>query len=275
MNDSVGNKVVLITGASAGIGAALAHELASRHSRLLLVARRQDRLQVLAEKLRAGGAQVEICVGDVSRDGDMEQAVKHAHATFGALDIVIANAGFSIAGPMAKFGLDDFRRQMETNLFGVLRTYIATRDDLLAQRGRLVVIGSVNGYVALPGVGPYSMSKYAVRSFCDILRQELRPAGVAVTHIVPGFIESEIRQIDNRGVLHPNRKDPVPRILLMPAAQAARETADAIERRAAECILTRHGQLGVLLGRHAPSVLETLLKLTGIKWSKERLKHKK
>jgi short-subunit dehydrogenase len=168
----------------------------------------------------------------------------------------VANAGFSVAGRLAKLSLDDFRRQMETNIFGVLRTFIATRDDLLLQRGRLAVVGSVSGYMIAPGVGAYTMSKFAVRAFCDTLRSELRPAGVSVTHVIPGFIESDLRQTDNYGRFDEQRKDPIPPWLVMPAAQAAVEIAHALERRQAERILTRHGKLGVFFGRHLPGVID-------------------
>lgn len=271
MRDRVQDKVVLITGASAGIGAALARELGKRGSRLALLARRLDRLDALAAELRAAGVKVAVAAADVAQDGELERAVEKTHAELGPIDIAVANAGFSVNGPLAKLSLDDHRRQLETNLFGVLRTYIATRDDLKAQRGRLAVIGSVSGYVATPGVGAYNISKFAVRAFCDTLRDEVFEDGVSVTHIIPGFIETEIRHLDKNGVYSEQNKDPVPRWLQMSAAQAASEIADAIELRQGERILTRHGQLGVMVGRHVPGVLSAANRLMRLTWRSDGL----
>lgn len=252
---------MLITGASAGIGAALARELGKRGSRLALLARRVDRLEALADELRQAGVRVTVAAADVARDGDLELAVEKAHAQLGPIDITVANAGFGVTGPLSRLTLDDHRRQLETNLFGVLRTHIATRGDLMARRGRLAVIGSVSGYLALPGTGAYNISKFAVRAFCDTLRDEVHADGVSVTHIIPGFIETEIRHLDSHGVYSEEHKDPVPRWLQMSAAEAATEIADAIELRQAERILTRHGQLGVLVGRHVPGVISAASRL--------------
>jgi NAD(P)-dependent dehydrogenase (short-subunit alcohol dehydrogenase family) len=115
---------VMITGASSGIGAALAREFAERGARLVLVARRTERLVALASELRAGGSEVLVCAGDVTRDGDLERATEQAQKTFGVLDVVVANAGFGVQGRLTRLSLDDVRRQFETNVFGVLRTFL-------------------------------------------------------------------------------------------------------------------------------------------------------
>ena len=252
--------VALITGASSGIGAALARELARRGLRLVLSARRTDRLESLAAELRAAGTPVLVTPADVTRDGDLEAAVEATQREFGRLDIAVANAGFGVAGPLAKLGLDDMRRQMETNFYGVLRTFYATREALVAQRGRLVLIGSVAGFIALPGQIAYSASKFALRALAEGLHSELAPEGVSVTHIAPGFVESEIRKIDNHGRHHPDAKEPFPSWLMMPGEQAAREIADALEQREPLRVLTRHGQAAVALSRHAPSLVSGVLR---------------
>lgn len=255
MHDTLSGRVVLLTGASAGIGAALAQALGRRGASLVLVARRQDRLDALVQALRQQGVTAHACVADVTRDGDIEKAVALAHQHLGKLDVVIANAGFGIVGPLASLSLDDFRRQLDTNLFGVLRTFVATREDLLAQRGRLAVVGSVSGFLAAPTTGAYTMSKFAVRAFCETLAMELSPVGVSVTHIIPGFVQSEIRQVDNQGHFAAHRRDPVPPWLAMPATQAAHQICQAIERRKTACVLTRHGQLALFLAQHTPALL--------------------
>jgi len=264
MHTDLRNKTALITGASSGIGEALARELARRGAQLVLLARRRDRLEQLASELAEGGCRILFEEADVAHDGDIERAVEKAHAKLGPLDLVIANAGISIGGQLARLSLADHRRQLETNYFGVLRTFIATRDDLLARRGGFAVVGSVNGYFPLPGGGPYAVSKFAVRAFCDTLRMEMKPHGVSVTHIIPGFIATEFRKIDNQGRLHPDRKDAAPAWLQMPARRAAEEIADALTLRQAECILTGHGKAAVWMQHFLPGALEYLASRLGI-----------
>src|SRR5919109_1840625 len=150
--------VVLITGASSGIGAALAREFAHQGADLVLVARRSDRLTALAKEIEGEGRRALALTADVTRDGDLERVAGQARAALGRLDVVVANAGFGVVGPVERLTLDDYRRQFETNVFGVLRTLHATVADLKAARGRLVIVGSVAGYVATPGSSPYSMS---------------------------------------------------------------------------------------------------------------------
>src|SRR5437762_1862320 len=122
--------------------------------------------------------------------------------TLGRIDVVVANAGFGVMGPLETLTLGDYRRQFETNVFGVLRTVYATLEDVKRARGRLVLLGSVSGHLALPGASAYAMSKFAVRGLAEALAHELAPRGVAVTLVSPGLVESEMRQVDNRGRWH-------------------------------------------------------------------------
>jgi short-subunit dehydrogenase len=168
--------------------------------------------------------------------------------------MAVANAGFGVVGPVEKLGVEDYRRQFETNVFGVLETVKASLPELRKTRGRLVLIGSVAGYVSMPNSSPYSMSKFAVRALAGALEQELRPHGVAVTLISPGFITSEIRQVDNRGVHHRHAKERLPAWLLMPAEVAAKEIVSAAYRRRREAVITAHGKAFVWLQRFAPWV---------------------
>jgi len=247
--------VVLITGASSGIGAALARELAREGAKLVLLARRRERLESLCNELVAAGTQVLVRTGDVTRRADLDTAVTAAIAHYGRLDMAVANAGFGVVGTVEKLGVDDFRRQFDTNVFGVLETIQACLAELRKTRGRLVLIGSVAGYVSIPGSSPYSMSKFAVRALAEAVGPEFGPDGVAVTLISPGFIASEIRQVDNRGVHHALAKDRLPAWLVMPAEVAARKIVAAAYRRRREAIITAHGKLFVWLQRFAPWVL--------------------
>jgi short-subunit dehydrogenase len=188
--------------------------------------------------------------------------VARTREAFGRIDVVVANAGFGVVGPVERLQLDDYRRQFETNVFGVLRTIYATLDDLKRSRGRLAILGSVSGHLAMPGGSPYAMSKFAVRALAEALRHELRHAGVAVTLISPGFVESEIRRVDNQGQLRPEGRDLVPGWLRMGAEPAARKIVTAIERRRREAVITAHGQAVVFVQRHAPWLMSALVGLS-------------
>jgi short-subunit dehydrogenase len=246
--------VVFITGASSGIGAALAREFARRGFALVLTARRIDRLTELRDELVRAGARALIVKADVTSDGEMAEAFRLARLEFGRIDIVIANAGFGVRGRFDQLTLDDYRRQFETNVFGVLRTVFLGLEDLTRSHGTVVIMGSVMGYVSLPKTSPYAMSKFALRAFADSLRTELAPAGVAVVLIGPGLVTSEFQQVDNRGVFHPEYAARIPAWLPLSAEPAARQMVRAILRRRGEVIITAHGKVAVWLKRHLPGL---------------------
>ena len=262
--------VVFITGASSGIGAALSLEFAREGADVVLAARRRDRLESVAAGIGAIGRRAVVAPCDVTREGDLERAAAAGRSAFGKLDVVVANAGFGVTGVLERLSLDDYRRQLETNVFGVLRTVYATLDDLKKSRGRLVVIGSVSGYIALAGSSPYSMSKFAVRALADSLGHELAEHGVSVTLISPGFVESEIRQVDNRGILRTEKPaPPIPAAMVMATPTAARKIVGATARRRREVVITALGKVSVFLHRHAPGLLAQIIRRFAIKGRRE------
>jgi short-subunit dehydrogenase len=263
-------RAVFITGASSGIGAALALEFAREGADVVLAARRRDRLESLAAEIGAIGCRAVVAPCDVTREGDLERAAAAGRAALGKLDVVVANAGFGVTGLLERLSLDDYRRQLETNVFGVLRTIYATLEDLKKNRGRLVVIGSVSGHVAVAGSSAYSMSKFAVRGLAASLGHELAEHGVSVTLISPGFIESEIRQVDNRGVRRAEKPaPPIPAALVMATPTAARKIVSAVARRRREVVITGFGKAAVLLQRHLPGLLAAIIRRFAIKGRRE------
>ena len=147
----------------------------------------------------------------------------------------------------------------------MLRTVRASLDGLKASRGRLAIIGSVAGYIATPGASPYSMSKFAVSGLAQALSYELAPAGVSVTLLTPGYVESELRRVDNRGVFRAESREPISAWLVMPAPRAARQIVRAIAHRRREVVITGHGKLGVFMQRHAPWLVAATIRLAGLR----------
>ena len=261
------DKVVLITGASSGIGEELAVQLARAGAKLTLAARRTELLQTLVEKIAAAAtardalarsnevAKPLAVACDVTRDRDLERAVAESVRRWGRLDVAIANAGFGVVGALKKLSLDDYRRQLETNVFGVLRTIYAALPELEKTKGNIAIMGSISGWGAAPGTSPYAMSKFALRALANSITPELRQSGVKVTLISPGFLASNLRRIDNLGKFHPRAKDPVPAWLVMSTEKAVRQMLRAIARAQREAIITGHGKVLVALERFAPWVI--------------------
>jgi short-subunit dehydrogenase len=246
-------KSVLITGASSGIGEELARQLGEAGAHLTLTARRTDLLDAVAQRIAAAGKPQPVVVrGDVTRDGDVERAVAESTQRWGKLDVVIANAGFGVVGAFRDLSVDDYRRQFETNVFGVLRTIYAALPEIEKTRGNVVILGSVAGWVSSPNGSPYAMSKFAMRALADAITPELSLTRVTVTLISPGFVASDIRRVDNQGTLHARAADPVPQWLMMPTDKAARQILRAVARGKSEAVITGHGKILVALERFMP-----------------------
>jgi uncharacterized protein len=250
------NKVVLITGASSGIGKALASEFAKNGANVVLTARRFDLVSSNAKKLSLKYKKCIAVKCDVAQDGDLEKAVQEGVKTFGKIDIVVANAGFGVTGNFENLKLEDYKRQFETNVFGVLRTIYATLPELKKTKGSVCVIGSVNSIVSFSaGTSPYVMSKFAVRGLIKSLSLELSPFNISVTHIMPGFVETEF---DIKNSEKEKRKYGW---LKISAEKAARLIVRAIKDKNLEVILTRHGKMAIYLERYTPFILRQLSSL--------------
>jgi len=182
------DRVMLITGASSGIGAATARAAAAAGWRLVLAARSRDRLEVLAGEL--GGAERAVAVRcDVNEWEDQQRAVLAALESFGALDAAFANAGFGAARGFLEGTVEQWREMVLTNVFGAALTIRSTLPELKRSRGHLLLTSSVAGRRVLPG-SLYSVTKHAVTAMGEAVRQELNGTGVRVTLIEPGMTDT-------------------------------------------------------------------------------------
>lgn len=263
MNTSKGKwskSVVLITGASSGIGAALARQVAQEGARVVLTARRTERLDQLSTELNQMGVETLAIPCDVTDRASVDACIGRVIQDWGRLDVVVANAGFGVSGSFNRLTADDFHRQFDTNIFGVIHILKAAAPHLEASQGRAAIIGSVNGHISLANGAPYGMSKFAVRALAQSLWFEWSRLGISVTLIEPGFVDSEIRKIDNQGQLKETARDPIPRWLMMSAEKAARQISRAISRRKREVVITGHGKFVVWLVRHFPILAHQIAK---------------
>ena len=207
---SLSEQVVIVTGASAGIGEAVARRLARAGARLVLAARRADRLAALAKEIDPSGGRVLVVPGDVAVDADRRRLVEAALAKFGRIDALVNNAGYGTRGPVELVPVDLIRRNYETNVFALVALAQLVAPHLRKQgAGRIVNIGSVAGRIARPFSSIYDSTKHAVEALTDGLRGELKPFGVEVVLIRPGFIVTEFVDAANQ-VSTPVTADPGP-----------------------------------------------------------------
>jgi NADP-dependent 3-hydroxy acid dehydrogenase YdfG len=186
------DRVVIVTGATAGIGEATVRRLVRAGARVVVHGRRADRLQRLCAEIDREGKRTRAVVGDVTVAADREALVKAALDVFGRIDALVNNAGYGQRGPVECVPLDDIRRNYETNVFGLIGITQLVAPYLREQgEGRIVNVSSVAGRIARPLSSIYDSTKHAVEALSDGLRGELAPFGVRVIVIRPGFIQTE------------------------------------------------------------------------------------
>lgn len=247
---------ILITGGSSGIGRALALELAPYQPRLLLTARREDRLASLTQELQGLGCDRVVSVaGDITDPKTRERLMSVAQQSMDGLDILVNNAGAGAYGPFANASSDRLHQLMEINFFAAVELTRSALPSLYEGRRPLIVnVGSVLGHVAVPNKSEYCASKFALHGFSDALRCELAGEGVDVLLVSPSTTSSEFfeRLVDQDG-------DPqVNRFAMTPEA-VARKTVSAMKSGRREVILSWGGKLLVLLDRVAPSLMSWIL----------------
>ncbi|HCR99141.1 MAG: SDR family oxidoreductase [Halomonas sp.] len=188
---NVPSKVVLLTGASSGIGEATARELAKQGHCLIIGARRTDRLEALTHDLRANGGTVDYQALDVTSREDMQAFTEFAITTHGRIDVIINNAGIMPLSPLSALKVDEWNRMIDVNIRGVLNGIAAVLPTMQEQQaGQVINISSIGGLSVVPTAAVYCATKYAVRAISDGLRQETNC--LRVTCVYPGVVESEL-----------------------------------------------------------------------------------
>lgn len=201
----------LVTGASSGIGRAIALELARRGTDVVLVARRRDRLADVATEVERRGASTEVLPADLLSDQGLRTVEDRLRAT-PAIDFLVANAGMQHNGPFHELPLDGADQSVQLNVRAVVRqTHTALEAMVPRGRGAILMTSSMAGFQPMPQLATYSASKAFVTSFAQSLHEELRASGVSVTALCPGFVDTEFVE-----------DDAVPRMMLMNAAAVAR-----------------------------------------------------
>jgi NAD(P)-dependent dehydrogenase (short-subunit alcohol dehydrogenase family) len=247
-------KRIVLTGASSGIGAALARWYAGPGVRLALVARRLERLEALARELEASGAEARPLQADVSREPDCRRMIEEAERLLGGIDLLVLNAGVGNGHQRVDEIRDAgvFERLMATNALGPMYCAWHALPALKRSRGQIVVVSSLQGKTGFPGSAPYSASKHAVHGFFDSLRIELAPSGVRVTLVCPGGVDTEIRQ-------RIQGAPPQATAAAMSAEECAARIIRAADAGKRELVMTLPGKLGGLLRPFFPALVDRLV----------------
>ena len=195
MDHALKNRVALVTGASSGIGEATAFALAAAGARVAVAARRRDRLEAVANKIRADGGEALVVEADFGVEAEAQRAVHETEKAFGRLDILVNNAGVMYLEPVIEADLARWRRMVEINVLGLIAATQAALPGMRARGdGHIVNIASTAGRIATPTAAAYAATKFGVVGFSEALRKEIYRDRIRVSVIEPGVVETELRE---------------------------------------------------------------------------------
>lgn len=253
------DKVIIITGASSGIGKALAAECAAHGAKLSLGARNIEQLKVNSEKLLQMKCDVLITSTDVTNEIDCKNLIDRTIDRFGGIDILINNAGISMRALFEEVDLKVLHQVMDTNFWGTVYCSKFALPYLVKSKGSLVGISSVAGFKGLPGRTGYSASKFAMHGFLDVVRMENMKKGLHVLLACPGFTASNIRNLSLTKDGTSQGESPLDEDKLMSAEEVAKHICNAIVKRRRTLILTAQGKMTVLLNKFFPSFMDKMV----------------
>lgn len=254
------NKVIIVTGASSGIGKACAEEFAKRGANLVLAARQYVTLcEITADLEKRYGIKAIALQTDVSKEEDCKTLVKQVLITFGKIDILVNNAGLSMRALFNELDLSVLKNLMDVNFWGTVYCTKYALPEILKTKGSVVGVSSIAGYRGLPGRTGYSASKFAMNGFMESLRTELLKTGVHVMVACPGFTASNIRvtALAKDGASHGETS--MEEGKMMSADVVAQTIADGIAARKRTLIMTAQGKLTVWINKLLPALADKLV----------------
>lgn len=253
------NKVVIITGASSGIGKALAIEFAKLGAHIVITGRNEARLNEVAEILD-GMKTRNLCLQlDVAKERDNEILVNETVKAFGKIDILINNAGISMRALFEEIEMDVFKKVMDINFYGTLYATKYCLPEILKTKGSIVGVSSINGYRGTPARTAYTASKYAMNGFMESLRTEVMHRGVHVLVACPGFTGTNIRNAALTADGTSQGDSPRDEGKMMTAEEVAQGIIKAIQKRKRDIVFTSQGKLAVFLNKWMPGRMDKIV----------------
>ncbi len=253
------DKTVVITGASSGIGKALAYTFAEKGSQVFLGARSKDKLQEIVKEIEAKGGKAAFYPLDVTREEECKNFILQAKETFGKLDVLINNAGISMRALFNDTTPDVLKQVMAVNFWGTVYCTKYALPFLLETKGSVVAVSSVAGIKGLPGRTGYSASKFAIHGFMESLRIENLKTGLHILMAYPGFTASNIRNTALVADGSQQGKSPLEEGKIMPAEEVAEHIYKAVKKRKKSMVLTAEGKLTVFLSKFFTGFLDKLV----------------
>lgn len=249
------DKVVVITGASSGIGKALAKEALTRGAQVAVCARRMENL----EKEFDTNNRMLLYAADVSKPQDCEAFIQATIAQWGRIDVLINNAGISMRALLKDAELSVLKEVMDINFWGAVNCTKYALSSIIATKGVIASISSIAGYRGLPARSGYSASKFALQGFMEALRTEQLHSGVHVMWVSPGFTASNIRNVARSANGLAQGETPLEENKLMSSEQCAMIILNSIEQRKRTVVMTLQGKLTVWLNKLFPSLADKLV----------------
>lgn len=251
------NKVVIITGASSGIGLACAKEYARRGAAVSICARSADKLEVIKNELQSAGHRILATPADVSKEEDCKRLIENTVKEFGKIDILINNAGISMRSLFVDVDLEVMHKLMDVNFWGTVYCTKYALPYILQQKGSVVGVTSIAGFIGLPGRVGYSASKFAINGFLETIRVENLKTGLHVMVAAPGFTASNVRKAALTADGSAQGETPRHEEDMMSAEEVAVHMVKAINRRKRTLVLTFvEGKLTVFLRKWLPSLVD-------------------
>lgn len=252
-------KVVIITGASSGIGKALAYEFAKKNYKVILAARNLESLQSIKEDIFKFNQNIDICKTDVSIESDCKNLIDFTINKFGKIDILVNNAGISMRAIFEELDLSVIKTVMDINFWGTVYCTKFALPYLLQNKGSVIGISSIAGFKGLPGRTGYSASKFAMHGFLETLRIENLKKELHVMIACPGFTTSNIRKTAlNKSGLQQG-ESPREESQMMSAEEVAKRIVKGVESRKRTIIMTSQGKLTIFLNKFFPSWVDKLV----------------
>ena len=258
---TLANKVIVITGASSGIGEAMAREFAAQGARVVLGARSVQKLQLIAGEIRSQGGQAAYCGVDVTNVDECRRLIETAVNEFGGIDVLVCNAGLSMRAIFDDVDLGVLHRLMDVNFWGTVNCCKFALPYLQQSHGSIVGISSVAGLHGLPGRTGYSASKYAMTGFLETLRIENLKKGLHVMIACPGFTASNVRFSALTADGSAQGETPRNEAKMMTSAEVARIVARGVLKRKRLCLMESEGRATHFVKKFAPGFLDRMFYL--------------